>query len=121
MRPLTQLLNSNDAQAVDFAYQYLHANSEATLYPPDDAVKNLIRMSAYMDKKLGLSRDIRFNRRVNEAEFDPATSSREFSIFSSDYGMAVLGAWLGCCALGVCWDGVADGCAFGSCDCAGVL
>jgi DNA-binding transcriptional LysR family regulator len=26
-----------------------------------------------------------------QAEFDPATSSREFSIFSSDYGMAVLG------------------------------
>jgi hypothetical protein len=38
---------------VDFAYQYLHSNSEATLYPPDEAVKNLIRMSAYMDKKLG--------------------------------------------------------------------
>ena len=53
MRPLTQLLNSNDPEVVDFAYQYLHANSEATLYPPDEAVKNLIRMSAYMDKKLG--------------------------------------------------------------------
>jgi DNA-binding transcriptional LysR family regulator len=26
-----------------------------------------------------------------QADFDPATSSREFSIFSSDYGMAVLG------------------------------
>jgi len=53
MRPLTQLLNSNDPEVVDFAYQYLHSNSEATLYPPDEAVKNLIRMSAYMDKKLG--------------------------------------------------------------------
>ena len=53
MRPLTQLLNSNDSEAVEFAYQYLHANSEATLYPPDEAVKNLIRMSGYMDKKLG--------------------------------------------------------------------
>jgi len=53
MRPLTQLLNSKDAEIVDFAYQYLHANSEATLYPPDQAVANLIRMSAYMDKKLG--------------------------------------------------------------------
>ncbi len=53
MRALTQLLNSNDPQVVDFAYQYLHANSEVTLYPPDDAVKNLVRMSAYMDKKLG--------------------------------------------------------------------
>jgi NitT/TauT family transport system substrate-binding protein len=53
MRPLTKLLNSNDADVVDFAYQYLHSNSEATLYPPEEAVKNLIRMSAYMDKKLG--------------------------------------------------------------------
>jgi hypothetical protein len=46
-------LNSNDADTVDFAYQYLQSNSDATLYPPDEAVKNLIRMSAYMDKKLG--------------------------------------------------------------------
>lgn len=53
MRPLTQLLNNSDPQVMDFAYQYLHANSEATLYPPDEAVKNLVRMSAYMDKKLG--------------------------------------------------------------------
>ena len=53
MRPLTQLLNSNDSEILDFAYQYLHVNSEPTLYPPEDAVKNLIRMSAYMDKKLG--------------------------------------------------------------------
>ena len=53
MRPLTKLLNSNDADAVDFAYQYLQSNSDATLYPPDEAVKNLIRMSGYMDKKLG--------------------------------------------------------------------
>jgi NitT/TauT family transport system substrate-binding protein len=53
MRPLTQMLNNNDAEVVDFAYQYLHANSEASLYPPDAAVKNLLRMSAYIDKKLG--------------------------------------------------------------------
>ena len=53
MRPLTKLLNSNEADVVDFAYQYLHSNSDATLYPPDGAVNNLIRMSAYMDKKLG--------------------------------------------------------------------
>jgi ABC-type nitrate/sulfonate/bicarbonate transport system substrate-binding protein len=52
MRPLTQLLNSNDPEVTDFAYQYLHANSEASLYPPEVAVKNLIRMSGYMDKKL---------------------------------------------------------------------
>ena len=52
MRPLIQLLNSNDPEVVDFAYQYLHANSEASLYPPEEAVKNLLRMSGYMDKRL---------------------------------------------------------------------
>ena len=51
-RPLVQLLNTQENDTVEFAYRYLHNNSEATLYPPDDAVKNLIRMSAYMDKKL---------------------------------------------------------------------
>ena len=53
MRSLNQLLNTNDPQAADFAYQYLHSNSDASLYPPDEAVNNLIRMSAYVDKKLG--------------------------------------------------------------------
>ena len=52
LRPLTQLLNTNDPEVTDFAYQYLHANSEASLYPPEAAVQNLIRMSGYMDKKL---------------------------------------------------------------------
>ena len=52
LRPLAQMLNTNDAEVLDFAYQYLHVNSEATLYPPEDAVKNLIRMAGYMDKKL---------------------------------------------------------------------
>jgi len=53
LRPLTRLLNSKDMEIVDFAYQYLHVNSEATLYPPEQAVANLLRMSAYMDKRLG--------------------------------------------------------------------
>ena len=39
-RPLIQLLNTSDTDVVDFAYKYLHANSETTLYPPEDAVKN---------------------------------------------------------------------------------
>jgi hypothetical protein len=46
------MLNSNDPEVVDFSYQYLHANSEASLYPPEEAGKKLIRMSGYMDKKL---------------------------------------------------------------------
>jgi ABC-type nitrate/sulfonate/bicarbonate transport system substrate-binding protein len=73
MRPLTQLLNSNDPQVVEFAYQYLHTNSEATLYPPDEAVKNLIRMSAYMDKKLG---SISANRVVDLSILDELGTKR---------------------------------------------
>jgi hypothetical protein len=73
MRPLIQLLNTNDTQVVDFAYQYLHSNSEATLYPPDDAVKNLIRMSAYMDKKLG---SISANRVVDFSILDELGTKR---------------------------------------------
>jgi len=54
MRPLTKLLNTNDSEVIHFAYAYLHANSETTLYPPAEAVENLIKMSGYMDKKLQL-------------------------------------------------------------------
>ena len=73
MRPLIQLLNSNDPEVVEFAYQYLHTNSEATLYPPDEAVKNLIRMSAYMDKKLG---SISANRVVDLSILDELGTKR---------------------------------------------
>jgi len=73
MRPLTKLLNSNDVDVVDFAYQYLHSNSDATLYPPDGAVNNLIRMSAYMDKKLG---SISANRVVDLSILDELGTKR---------------------------------------------
>ena len=73
MRPLTQMLNSNDAEAAEFAYQYLYSNSEASLYPPDAAVKNLIRMSAYMDKKLG---SISANRVVDLSILDELGTKR---------------------------------------------
>ncbi len=39
------------------------------LYPSWQEIREYFH---YVDEKLGLSRDIRFNRRVNEAEFDPA-------------------------------------------------
>jgi NitT/TauT family transport system substrate-binding protein len=73
MRPLTQLLVSNDPEIVDFAYQYLHANSEATLYPPEEATRNLIRMSAYMDKKFG---SISVNRVVDLSLLDELGTKR---------------------------------------------
>jgi len=73
LRPLTQLLNSNDQEVVDFAYQYLHANSETTLYPPEEAVKNLIRMSGYMDKKLA---SISANRVVDLSILDELGTKR---------------------------------------------
>jgi NitT/TauT family transport system substrate-binding protein len=74
MRPLTKLLNTNDADVVDFAYQYLHSNSEAPLYPPDEAVKNLIRMSAHVDKKLG---SISANRVVDLSILDELGTKRK--------------------------------------------
>jgi NitT/TauT family transport system substrate-binding protein len=72
-RPLVQLLNTQDNDIVEFAYKYLHTNSEATLYPPDDAVKNLIRMSAYMDKKLGA---ISANRVIDLSVLDELGTKR---------------------------------------------
>ena len=73
MRPLTQMLNSNDPEVAEFAYQYLHANSEASLYPPDEAVKNLLRMSGYIDKKLGA---ISANRVVDLSILDELGTKR---------------------------------------------
>ena len=73
MRPLIQMLNTDDTEVADFAYQYLHANAEATLYPPDDAVKNLIRMSAYVDRKLGA---ISANRVVDLSILDELGTKR---------------------------------------------
>jgi len=67
-------VNSNDPQVVDFAYQYLHSNSEATLYPPDEAVQNLIRMSGYMDKRLG---SISANRLVDLSILDELGAKRK--------------------------------------------
>ena len=68
-----EMLNTNDPEVVDFAYQYLHTNSEASLYPPDDAVKNLLRMSAYVDKKLGA---ISANRVVDLSLLDELGTKR---------------------------------------------
>jgi NitT/TauT family transport system substrate-binding protein len=74
LRPLTQLLNTNDPEVTDFAYQYLHANSEASLYPPEAAVQNLIRMSGYMDKKLA---SITANRILDLSLLDEIGTKRQ--------------------------------------------
>jgi len=35
LRPLTQLLNTSDSEVIDFAYDYLHANSrQRSIRPP---------------------------------------------------------------------------------------
>src|SRR3984893_602207 len=49
------------------------------LYPSWQELRDYFR---YVDEKLGLSRDIRFNRRVEEAEFDPARN--RWTVRSSD-------------------------------------
>jgi cation diffusion facilitator CzcD-associated flavoprotein CzcO len=53
------------------------------LYPSWQELRDYFR---YVDEKLGLSRDIRFNRRVNEAQFDPAHS--HWIVRSSDGSIA---------------------------------
>jgi cation diffusion facilitator CzcD-associated flavoprotein CzcO len=49
------------------------------LYPSWQEIRAYFR---YVDEKLGLSQDIRFNRRVNEAEFD--TARNRWTVRSSD-------------------------------------
>src|SRR5258708_2924521 len=53
------------------------------LYPSWQELRDYFR---YVDEKLGLSRDIRFNRRVNEAQFDPANN--HWIVRSSDGSVA---------------------------------
>jgi cyclohexanone monooxygenase len=53
------------------------------LYPSWQELRDYFR---YVDDKLGLSRDIRFNRRVNEAQFDPGHN--RWIVRSSDGSVA---------------------------------
>ena len=53
------------------------------LYPSWQELRDYFR---YVDEKLGLSRDIRFNRRVNEAQFDP--THNHWIVRSSDGSVA---------------------------------
>jgi cation diffusion facilitator CzcD-associated flavoprotein CzcO len=53
------------------------------LYPSRQELRDYFR---YVDERLGLSRDIRFNRRVNEALFDPAYN--RWIVRSSDGSVA---------------------------------
>jgi cation diffusion facilitator CzcD-associated flavoprotein CzcO len=53
------------------------------LYPSWQELRDYFR---YVDEKLGLSRDIRFNRRVNQAQFDPAHN--HWIVRSSDGSVA---------------------------------
>jgi cation diffusion facilitator CzcD-associated flavoprotein CzcO len=65
------------------------------LYPSWQEIRGYFR---YMDKKLGLSRDIRFNRRVSEAEFDPARN--RWTVCSSDGSVATARYFLLCTGFG---------------------
>jgi cation diffusion facilitator CzcD-associated flavoprotein CzcO len=53
------------------------------LYPSWQELRDYFR---YVDERLGLSRDIRFNRRVNEAQFDP--THNHWIVRSSDGSVA---------------------------------
>ena len=65
------------------------------LYPSWQEIRDYFH---YVDKKLELSRDIRFNRRVNEAEFDPARN--RWTVRSSDGSVATARYFVLCTGLG---------------------
>jgi cyclohexanone monooxygenase len=65
------------------------------LYPSWQEIREYFH---YVDKKLGLSRDIRFNRRVNEAEFDPARN--RWTVCSSDGSVTRARYFVLCTGLG---------------------
>src|SRR5882724_9436771 len=65
------------------------------LYPSWQEIREYFH---YVDKKLGLSRDIRFGRRVNEAEFDPV--SNRWTVRSSDGSVTKARYFVLCTGLG---------------------
>jgi cation diffusion facilitator CzcD-associated flavoprotein CzcO len=65
------------------------------LYPSWQEIREYFH---YVDKKLGLSRDIRFNRRVNQAEFDPARN--RWTVRSSDGSVTRARYFVLCTGLG---------------------
>ena len=65
------------------------------LYPSWQEIRDYFH---YVDEKLGLSRDIRFNRRVTEAEFDPARD--RWTIRSNDGSVASARYLVLCTGLG---------------------
>jgi cyclohexanone monooxygenase len=65
------------------------------LYPSWQEIREYFH---YVDKKLGLSRDIRFNTRVNEAEFDPARN--RWTVRSSDGSVTRARYFVLCTGLG---------------------
>ena len=69
--------------------------SFSELYPSWREIREYFR---YVDQKLDLSRDIRFNRRVNEAEFDSA--SNRWIVRSSDGSVARARYFVLCTGLG---------------------
>jgi cation diffusion facilitator CzcD-associated flavoprotein CzcO len=65
------------------------------LYPSWQEIREYFR---YVDEKLDLSRDIRFNRRVNGAEFDPARN--RWTVRSSDGSVTRARYFVLCTGLG---------------------
>src|SRR6202045_3074757 len=65
------------------------------LYPAWQEIREYFQ---YVDEKLGLSRDIRFNRRVTEAEFDPA--GNRWIVRSNDGSIASARYFVLCTGLG---------------------
>jgi ABC-type nitrate/sulfonate/bicarbonate transport system substrate-binding protein len=51
LRTLSRILGTSDKQVLDHAYEDIVANMQPNLIPPSEAVKNLLKMVAFTDKK----------------------------------------------------------------------
>ncbi len=48
---LSRVMRSEDKEVLESAYNYMRARAEPTLYPPESAIKNLLKMAAYLDPR----------------------------------------------------------------------
>jgi cyclohexanone monooxygenase len=95
---IRELASIPPGQCINFratTYGEIGSTKYSELYPSWQEIREYFH---YVDKKLDLSRDIRFNRRVNEAEFD--TASNRWIVRSSDGSVTKARYFVLCTGLG---------------------
>ena len=48
---LARELRIQDRETLEYTYEHMRANADVTLYPPEDSIRNLLKMAAYVDKR----------------------------------------------------------------------